>query len=374
VTSLGPPPPGLELVTHLALPQLCGQLLYVGFQGETLPDPLIQAIEAGLRGGVVLFSRNCPGLEQTWRLCRAIASAAPTEMPLLIAVDEEGGRVSRMPAGVVKLPSMRRLGSTGDPARCYRAAALLARQLSAMGISCDFAPVLDVDASHDGSIIGDRSFSGDPHCAAQLALAFARGLEDHGIAPCGKHFPGHGGTELDSHYVLPRLDVSRSVLDARELVPFREAVAAKIPALMTAHVAYRAFVSELPATLNPQICRQLLRSEMGFAGVLFSDDLEMGAVNDRDGIEQNAVASIRAGCDGLLICSQQDLADRALEALVSAAEQEPEFSVLVERSAIRMLGMRRRFPPRPALSLTDLQQILGRDQNLAKALADTEID
>ena len=374
MTSLGPPPPGLELVAHLALPQLCGQLLYVGFQGKTLPEPLAQAIEAGLRGGVVLFSRNCSGLEQTWRLCRAIASVAPADMPALIAVDEEGGRVSRMPEGVVKLPSMRRLGNVGDPGRCYRAAALLARQLSAIGVSCDFAPVLDVDASPDGSIIGDRSFSGDPHRAAQLALAFARGLEDSGIVPCGKHFPGHGGTVLDSHRVLPRLDVSRSALDTRELVPFREAVAAKIPALMTAHVVYRTFDPELPATLNPQICRELLRAEMGFAGVLFSDDLEMRALSDRGSIEENSVAAIRAGCDGLLICSQQDLADRALEALVSTAEQDPEFSAVVERSAIRLLGMRRRFPSRPALSLTDLQQIIARDQEVAEILADFEVE
>jgi beta-N-acetylhexosaminidase len=374
MTSLGPPPPGLEIVAHLTLPQLCGQLLVVGLSGPELLPATEQSLRAGLRGGVILFRRNLPSVADAWNLCHAVLRASHPELPPLIAVDEEGGRVRRLPPPFVGLPSMRELGRTLDPNLAFRAGAFVGRQLCGIGVSCDFAPVLDVDSNPDNPVIGDRSFGSDPRLVAHLGIAFGHGLEDQGVMACVKHFPGHGDTELDSHLALPRVNHGRPRLYDVELLPFREAAATSLSAMMTAHVVYPALDPSLtPATLSLPILTGIARNEFHFEGVIFSDDLEMRALADSMRLEQAAVGAIRAGCDALLICNRPELAERALDALVAAAEEEPEMSARVIESAIRMLTARRRFPPRPSLTLEPLLQMLshqtGGDDLLAEIAA-----
>jgi beta-N-acetylhexosaminidase len=292
-----------------------------GFSGYELPNHVASALAAAERAGVILFKRNFNDPAQVARLCRRIAEVGGPWTPW-VGIDQEGGRVSRLGPPVLQLPAMRLLGSTHDASLTERAAHCLGLELGAFGFNVDFAPVVDVDTHPQNPVIGDRAFSSDPAEVARLAGAFAQGLIRAGVMPCGKHFPGHGDTTLDSHLALPTVAHGPKRLAEVEIVPFRR-LAPVLPALMTAHVLYPALDPRCPATLSRAVAHDLLRNELGFQGVLFSDDLEMAALDEP--IEQTAVQSVRAGCDVLLICKSWDLQQRAHDALVHTARRHPEF-------------------------------------------------
>jgi beta-N-acetylhexosaminidase len=323
--------------TDLPLPQLCGQLLLGGFLGTELPSSFAR----GHRAGAILFRRNLAELGQAAELCAGIHRAASGALPLFVAVDQEGGRVTRLPEPFLTLPPMRQLGRIDDPDLTCRAGKAVGAELRALGFTLDLAPVLDVDSNPRNPVIGDRSFGSTVAQVARHALAFARGLELGGVGCCGKHFPGHGDTSLDSHLELPFVDHDLARLRQIELAPFAAAVRSGIPALMSAHVVFRALDPADPATLSRRVCSELLRGELGFDGVLFSDDLEMGAIARGFGIEQAAVQAIGAGCDVLLICRDAEQQARAHEALVREAERNPRFAERCREAARRSLDMRR---------------------------------
>jgi beta-N-acetylhexosaminidase len=325
---------------------LCGQLIVGGFEGDVLSPTFLRAMAAGRRGGAILFKRNLPSVTHAHSLCRELAAAAPSDLPPFIGVDEEGGRVSRLSAPVLRLPPMRTLARGGSEIieKCGR---VLGAQLAAIGFNLDFAPILDVDTNPRNPIIGDRSFGADPESVCMGALAFYQGLS-RGVLGCGKHFPGHGDTHVDSHVGLPVIDHDRARLDAIELVPFMAAARSGMDALMTAHVVVPALDPSVPATLSARVCTDLLRGELGYDGVLFSDDLEMKAVADMFPIEELAVRSIAAGCDVLLVCRDEQLQERAHAALVREFEKSPAFQDRCRDALRRGLDARRRRVPTPA--------------------------
>jgi len=324
------------------LEALAGQVLIAGFPGGEPPAAIRAALAADALGGVVLFRRNIEGPRQLAELLRRLlrdAAGAP-----LVAIDQEGGRVQRLRAPVLELPPMRALGRRGDPALTREAARLLGRQLRALGLSMNFAPVLDVDSNPANPVIGDRSFSSDPAVVIEQGLAFAAGLADAGVLACGKHFPGHGDTDLDSHLALPTLRHGRERLDAVELAPFRRAQT--IPALMTAHVVFETLDPTVPATLSRRVVHELLREELGYGGVVISDDLEMKAVRDRWGVLEGGVRAIEAGCDMLLVCSDVDACLALRSALAARADADAGFRARLGEAAERSRALRRRSPPR----------------------------
>jgi beta-N-acetylhexosaminidase len=337
----------------------CGQIIVGGFDGPLLPEAFRGALERGERGGVILFRRNLGrSLDDVTALNRSVLRACPPELPPLIGVDQEGGRVARLSAPVLELPPMRAFGARGDADLVFRAASALGEELLSLGFNMSFAPVLDVDTCPDNPVIGDRSFSSDPSVVAILGIAYARGLHVAGVMACGKHFPGHGDTTIDSHLDLPRVEHPRTRLDAIELAPFRGARAETFAAFMTAHVVYDALDAEQPATLSRRIATDLLREELGFDGVLVSDDLEMKAIADQMPIEESAVRAVRAGCDVLLVCSSMALQVRAHEALVREAERDPGFHERVQEAAARGIAARRERPPRP-LDENSVARVVG---------------
>ena len=351
----------------LALPVLCGQLIVGGFAGPTLEARFRKALADGHRGGAILFKRNVPDIEGTARLCADIAGASPTDLPPFIGVDQEGGRVRRLPAPALALPPMRALGVLGDLALVQRAAEAVAVELAALGFNLDFAPILDVDSNPDNPIIGDRAFGHDPRTVMRNAVAFMRGLQNKGVLACGKHFPGHGDTSVDSHVGLPVITHERKRLEHIELPPFRAASGAGIASLMTAHVVCEALDAGVPATLSRAICGSLLRAEIGFEGVLFSDDLEMAAVAARWRPEESGPEAIWAGCDALLVCSDEDAQDRVHQALVHRAEREPRFRDRCVEAATRGLRIRRLCPPRPIVTPAGLRAVVGGEASRALA-------
>jgi beta-N-acetylhexosaminidase len=357
-----------------ALSKMCGQILIGGFYGTELPASFANALRAGERGGAVLFKRNLTDdLASVARLNADIAEACGTEFPALVGVDQEGGRVARLGAPVLALPPMRALGRAGNVDLVRRAGRTLGNQLAALGFTMDFAPVLDVNTRADNPIIGDRAFGSDPRIVMRCGVAFLRGLQDGGLLACGKHFPGHGDTSKDSHLELPVVTHDRSRLEQVELLPFRAAAGAGIAALMTAHVVYETLDKGVPATMSRAICASLLRAEIGFEGMLISDDLEMKAVSARYSIEEAAVEAVWAGCDALLICSDEALQARAHEALVKQAEKEPRFRARCNEAAERGLRVRRLVRPRPLPADSVLSALLsavppGLEAEIAKTI------
>lgn len=328
--------------------RLAGQLLVVGFDGTTAPHAITSTLADGALGGVILFKRNVTDeLEQVAALNAELARASVE--PLLIAVDQEGGRVARLRKGVMKLPPMLSLRVRDESLTDIAEAA--SAELLALGFTMSFAPVLDVHSNEHNPIIGDRAFGTEPSVAARRALAFAAGMKRAGLLGCGKHFPGHGDTSQDSHLELPMVAHADERLRAVELAPFAAACRAGIDALMTAHVVYPAW-DDVPATLSRKISTGILRDELGFAGVLFSDDLEMKALSARMTYAESAVRAIDAGCDVLLVCSKQDAWLEAREAIAKQAERDAPFRARCETSLRRFVAMRRRCPPRtPDLTL-----------------------
>ena len=300
----------------------CARLFMVGFPGPSIDAPFASLVDRGLFGAI-LFKRNLPASGDPAELAALVRDIKRRAgRPFTVSVDQEGGRVARLRGGpYASLPPMRELGARGDEALVERAGRLLAHELRALGFDWDFAPVLDVDTNPANPVIGDRSFSRDPEVVGRLGVALARGLEAGGVASCGKHFPGHGDTSQDSHLTLPRLPHDMERLRRVELVPFHHYARAGLAALMTAHVLFDAVDPGVPATMSAKVMTQLLRKEVGFDGVVVSDDLEMKAIADNYSVEEATVQGTLAGVDLFLVCHHADVQERAIEALVHAVER-----------------------------------------------------
>jgi beta-N-acetylhexosaminidase len=300
-----------------------GQRVAIGFEGQAVSaDARALLREFGV-GTVVLFARNVAEPEQLADLVRELqqtARDAGHEQPLLVAVDQEGGRVARLREPWARWPSARAVGRTGSEEIARRVGAALAEQLTSCGIAADFAPVVDVDTNPDNPVIGDRSFGDDPDLVGRLGAALVAGLQDGGVAACAKHFPGHGDTSVDSHLELPAVDHSRGRLEDVELRPFRKVIEAGVAMLMTAHVLVRELDDARPATLSARVVSGLLRTELRFAGVTVTDDLDMKAVAKRWPPAQVSVMAAQAGCDLLCFCRDHDAQVEGIEGLIRAVE------------------------------------------------------
>jgi beta-N-acetylhexosaminidase len=300
-----------------------GQRFLVGFEGQAAsPDVKALIREFGV-GGIVLFARNVADPTQLAELVRelqGLARDAGHERPLLVAVDQEGGRVARLREPWTVWPPARAVGRTESVELARRVGQAIGEELAACGIRYDFAPCVDVDTNPKNPVIGDRSFGPDPELVGRLGVATIEGLQASGVAAAAKHFPGHGDTELDSHHDLPAVDHSRSRLEDVELRPFRAAVAAGVASVMTSHIVVRELDDARPATLSHAVITGLLRGELGYDGVVVTDDLEMKAVAARYTPGEIAVGAAKAGCDLLEFCKTADVQVPAIEALVRACE------------------------------------------------------
>ena len=365
-----------------------------------MPEALAGDIAGGRVGAVVLFKRNLPmaagqpgearapgAAGQPGEVVDTAALAALTRAlheavgpglpPLWIAIDQEGGLVQRVRAPATVWPPMlafdalHHLDATQTGALAEAVGEALGEELAALGMDVDFAPVLDVHTNPANPIIGNRAFGTLPETVAERALAFARGLERAGIVSCGKHFPGHGDTATDSHLALPRLDHALDRLEAIELLPFRRAVAAGLPMLMTAHVVFAALDAAVPATLSRAVVTGLLREQMGYGGIVVSDDLDMKAIAEHFGIGDAAVRAIDAGCDALLLCRNQEHLRQAREALIQAGTSDPHVRARITEAAARIRAAKEHHAARRARIGSPGLEVIGQPahQALARRLA-----
>lgn len=292
------------LVKTMSLEEKIGQVMIIGFDGTTANAELLEMITKYHVGGVILFARNVESPGQVARLTAELQKAAlesghPT---LFTAIDQEGGRVARLTEdkGFTEFPGAMALGATGDPELARETAKALAREMKAVGINIDFAPVLDVNNNPDNPVIGIRSFGSDPQQVARFGKAFFEGLQSEGVLAFGKHFPGHGDTGVDSHVNLPLVAHDRARLNSVEFVPFKAAIEAGVAGIMSAHVSFPAIepAQGLAATLSTRVMSDLLRGELAFNGLLVTDSLEMGALAQTGYPPPLAgAAALKAGAD-----------------------------------------------------------------------------
>lgn len=350
-----------SLPPSATLREKVGQLLLIGFRGCTPAE--CGVIERDIRehhiGSVILFDqdmadgtidsgsrrRNIVSPEQVRTLLTHLQKQAT--IPLLVSIDQEGGRVNRLkPAyGFPESISHEELGRLDDPAATYRHAEATARTLAGLGINLNLAPVVDLDAHPDNPIIKGkgRSFSSDPEKVARHAAEFVRAHRAHGVLTCAKHFPGHGSATGDTHLGL--VDVTQTWHE-RELVPFQRLVAAGLcDAVMSAHVFNRRLDPERPATLSPAVITGLLREKLGFQGVITSDDLEMKAISSHYGLEKSVPMAIEAGidvlCFGNNLSYDPDIAGKAANILVRAVESGRISAARIDASYQRVLALKR---------------------------------
>ncbi len=349
-----------------------GQLLIGSFNGSDVPVEMRSLAREFDLGGITIFGKlgNIETPEQVAGLAFDIRNLG-LELPAWVGIDQEGGRVARLRSPFTEWPPMAVLGRSGDPALARKFAGALAAELKAVGISLDYAPVLDIHTNPKNPVIGDRALSEKPEIVAKLGQVIIEELQKAGVAACGKHFPGHGDTGTDSHLELPIVEHAPDRLRAIEFVPFKAAIEAGVAFIMTAHVLVTSIDDERPATLSSKIVRALLREELGFNGVIVSDDLEMKAIVDSYEPGEAAVAAIAAGCDALLICGSGkpaniELQAQALEALIHAVEDDRLPIKRVEDALERNRRAKERFlrawrPPTAA----QLRTTIGSEQHRA---------
>jgi beta-N-acetylhexosaminidase len=311
-----------------------GQLM-MGFDGTTVSADLAAFLKEYRPGGVILFARNLESPEQIVDLTNALQRCSP-QSPLLISIDQEGGRVSRLPKGFTIFPPCEVLGQCHSSDLAYAAAATTAKELAAVGINMNMSPVLDVNSNPSNPVIGDRAF---------------------GMTP---DFPGHGDTTSDSHKELPVVTAARHRLERIEFLPFRRAIASGVATLMTAHVQYQALDDQRPATLSPTIVSKLLRQEFYYDGVVLTDDLEMHAIIDHYGIGDAAVLAIQAGCDMPLICKDRNRVITAMQAVTKAVVGSDISSQRLAQSLARIRRLKDRYllPYRP-VTISDAKLAVG---------------
>lgn len=346
------PDPIAEAVAAMTTEQKVSQLLVAGIEGTQLGQDAVQAVQDYQVGGVILFGRNVESAGQLAELTNGLKDLNRDYTPLFLCVDQEGGRVDRMPPEVERTPSAWSVGQTLDTEGVGAAyGALLAEECAAFGFNMDFAPSLDIWSNPDNTVIGDRAFGNDWEWTAFFGMSAVEAMEEQGgVIPVVKHFPGHGDTSVDSHVALPVVDKSLDELWQSELVPFNMVLnqedyfgaqaGPSAPAVMVAHILLSQVDPDYPASLSHRVVTGLLREEMGFDGVVCTDDLTMGAVSNTYGMGEAAVLAVEAGCDLLLVCHGADNLTAARDTLLEAVDSGRISPERLDESVKRILSLK----------------------------------
>lgn len=335
-----------QLLERMTMEEKIGQMLLAGVDGKKFDGKMRRLVQERRVGGIIMYKNNFSGLEGSVNLVNGLKAAnteADAPLPLFISVDEEGGKVSRLPEEFTALPSASRVGRANDAALANEMGALLSRQLTLMGFNVDFAPVLDVNSNPDNPIIGSRAFGTTADIVGKAGVAVMKGLREGGTIPVVKHFPGHGDTAVDSHLELPVVDKTTEQLRAMEWVPFQAAIAAGADVVMVAHILFPQIDPDYPASLSPVIIGEQLRGQLGFKGVVITDDMTMDAIADHYGMAEAAVHAVKAGSDILLVAHGYDTADKVFAALQNAVLKGEITEDRIDESVARIIALKGKY-------------------------------
>lgn len=308
----------------MSLEQKIGQMFKVGFESPYIDEHVTKIIKEFHIGNLVYFSRNISGSKQLYEMNKELQKMAIKEnnLPMFISIDQEGGMVTRIPKGATFFPGNMALSAGGTYEDAYKEGCYAGRELKALGINMNLAPVLDVNNNPENPVIGVRSYGEDPKRVADFGTAYIKGLQENGIIATGKHFPGHGDTSTDSHLDLSIVPHDKKRLNQVELYPFKQAIKSGLKAIMSAHVIFPSYESErLPATLSKKVLTDLLRGELGFKGLIVTDCMEMKAIDTYFSTEKAAVMAVEAGADLICISHSMDKQIGAYNNLLDAVKK-----------------------------------------------------
>ena len=305
---------------NMSLAEKAGQVVICGLKGYEIDSDITSLIQDSKVGGVILFAKNIKDSTQLATITNSIKNLSNPEIPPIIAIDEEGGMVTRMPSDIESMPSAYSIAQTGNTDLCYQSGEIIGKQLNALGLSTGFSPVLDIWSNPDNMIISSRAYGTTPEDVSTYATQAMLGLKSQEVIPVGKHFPGHGDTLDDSHYSLPVITKTKSELESYEFIPFKTAIDNGIPAIMVGHLLCTDIDSTYPASLSKTMVTGILKTELGFNGVVFTDDLTMDAIDNQYSVEDAGVMALNAGCDMLLVCHGYDNATNTINNIISAVE------------------------------------------------------
>jgi len=331
------------MIESMTLEEKVGQLIIGGFTGTTMTEEVKELIHTYRLGGFILFAHNLESLDQSLELLNSIKKEnEESEIPLFLSVDQEGGRVTRLP-GLNNLITNREIGQKNDERFAYEFGKLLGNQLHAFGFNLNFAPVLDVNSNPNNPVIGDRSYGDEPGLVSALGVQTMQGLQTEGIISTIKHFPGHGDTYLDSHEALPIIHKTYDELKETELVPFENAIKSGAEMIMTAHILLPEMETTYPATMSKEIITEILRKEMGYSGVVITDDMTMAAITNNYGIDEAAVTSIKAGVDIVLIAHEFENIVKTYEHIIEAVNTGEITEKRIDESVARILLLKNKY-------------------------------
>jgi beta-N-acetylhexosaminidase len=357
----------------MTLEQKVGQMILAGIDGTTINQASIKMIAEQHVGGIIMYKNNFTDLSGSVQLVNALKKANKVNpVPLFISVDQEGGRVSRLPKDFVAIPDNATVGRSGNAGLAREMGSLLAEELRIMGFNVDFAPVLDVNSNPNNPVIGNRSFGNNAKLVTKMGIAEMNGIRDGGIVAVVKHFPGHGDTSVDSHLDLPVVRKTTKQLQAMEWVPFRAAIDAKADAVMVAHILFPLIDDKAPSSFSKVIIGDQLRGSLGYDGVVITDDMTMGAIAKNYGIEDAAILSVKAGSDILLIAHGYDTEKKVYDKLLSSVKSGQIKESRIDESVHRILALKLKYKlsdqPVPTPTVADLpndaiRQWLGKLKN-----------
>lgn len=309
----------LETISNMSLDEKIGQLVISGFYGPTLDENILKLVKEDKISGVILFNRNVKDSSQLLSLNNSLKeSNKNNKLPLFISVDEEGGSVTRMPSDIKRLPTNKYIGSLNNKDLSYKVGEILGEQLSYFGFNMNFAPVLDINSNPNNPVIGNRSFGNNKDIVANLGTSTMKGIQSKNIISVVKHFPGHGDTSVDSHVNLPVVNYDINRLNSFEFVPFKTAIQNGANAVMVGHILLPKIDNKYTSSMSYEIVTNILRKDLGFDGLVVSDDMTMGAITENYSIEEASVKSINAGVDLLLVCQKYENTENVLKALKEA--------------------------------------------------------
>ena len=373
-----------EILDKMSIEEKIGQVVMVSIENKEMDEDLMNWLSDYQIGNIILYGKNISDAPQASHLNQQLQETilSLTDIPALLAVDQEGGNISRIHKGATVFPSNMAVGAA-RPDDLYPSAWAMAQELKDMGFNMNLAPVMDVNSNPDNPVINIRSYGDDPDKVSEYGSLWIRGMQENGVIATAKHFPGHGDTDTDSHFDLPVSDKSVQQLMETELVPFRGAIHSGVSAILTSHILFPEIDSEYPATMSQKILTDLLRDEMGYTGVIVSDSLQMAAIRDHYGMETAAVQALNAGVDLLILGDGRTLKDTdpdlqtpVITALHEAVRNGSLSTEVLNRAVMNVLKLKNSyglFETDPATYHAPYSQDLKNHQALAQEISDQAI-
>ncbi len=332
-----------EVISKMSLEDKIGQMILAGVSGTTMDANAKQLINQLHVGGIILYKNNFEAPTQTIKLVNQLKANNSSNLPLILGVDQEGGRVTRLPGELVNFPPNKQIGQVNNPDFSYKVGTLLGHELKEFGLNLDFAPVLDINSNPNNPVIGDRSFGNNPEIVSKLGIQTMKGIQSQNVITTIKHFPGHGDTSVDSHLDIPIVNKSLNQLKELELIPFERAINQGADVVMVAHILLPQLDKTNPGTMSKAVMTNLLRKQLGFTGVIMTDDMTMGAITGHFDIGKASVESVKAGSDIILVGHDYNNVVKIISSLKDAVKNGEISEQKLNESIERIIQLKRKY-------------------------------